>query len=256
MDEVNYENISDNFKETIKQDLSPISPTIYSVLETAQSIVPECIELFERHCGNEIQYSQKIYRLLYPSLMRAIMQILLNSKKLETKALFECDAYTSQKTDWERIILSNNGLAGKYAEHNYKILKAIKGDTVYKKLPPPGFSNKKKQFYCQDHLLQVKMSLFPSEVTDKSSKHNVIYLWENPTKDSVSLYLACPKWGNGNKVEAYFVEPIEHPILSVKPKVGMGDIETELDLEKLQQTMNDMLQGEKQNEQIDLREQN
>ena len=45
MSTVNYQNISE---ETICKELSPIFPTVYTVIELAQSIVPECIDIYEK----------------------------------------------------------------------------------------------------------------------------------------------------------------------------------------------------------------
>jgi len=256
MFEENDENIS-ALREEIKKDFSPITPIIYTVLETAQSVVPECIELFNERCGNDSPDAGKVYRLLHPSLMRAIMQILLNSKNLKTKAVIDHDNYDI-KADWERIILSNNGLAGKYADRNYRLLKALRSETIGNILPPPGQSRKKSNYYCNSHLQQFRMPLYPSEGGCELPKHNVIYLWDNPTANSVSLYLVCPKWGRGNKAVAYFIDPIEHPALSIRPPVEPDEIVRELDLEKLRDDINIVLNGDTQDEsnENDLREQN
>ncbi len=259
MNEENDENISNSLGEETKRDLAPITPVIYTALEIAQSIVPECIDSLERY-GQEGGHSEKIKKWLYPSLMRAIVQTLLNSKNLKTKRLLEHDNGSFQNADWERIILSNNGLAGEYADRKYRILKALKYDDINKKLPPPGNSSVKKSFYCQRHLQQYMMPLFSPAEISTIQKHNVIYLWDNPAKDSIILYLSCPKWGDGSRAEAYFIEPIEHPVLSVKPAIEIGEIVQEIGLEKLKQDINILDGGDRDEQgeptQVDLWRQN
>jgi hypothetical protein len=96
MFEGNDENIS-ALREEVKRDFSPIIPVIYTVLETAQSVVPECIDLFNKRCGDDSPDAGKIYRLLYPALMRAIMQVLLNSKNLKTKMVIVSLGFSSRQ---------------------------------------------------------------------------------------------------------------------------------------------------------------
>lgn len=250
-------NISPDQTLEIIRHLSPISPLIYGVVEAAQSVVPDCIELFNRRCGEEVRNLDKIHAGLYPSLMRAIMQILLNSKNLKTQVPHERDAdalllKTTDRVlpDWDRLILSNNGLAGRFAGHDYRLLKALKGETLQQKLPPPGRSHKKQNYYCQSHLLQCRMNLFPSDGDDpvETPRYNVIYLWDNSSGNLISLYLCCPKWGNESKAETYFIEPIENPVLSIRPVVEPEDIMQEIDLPRIQEDIGIMLEGDIHNE--------
>ncbi len=253
----NYKNISDDsFKSKLINDLSPISPAIYTVLETAQSIVPDCVEIFNRRCGKKVQEFPKIYKSLYPPLMRGIMQILLKSENLKTQLVNDYDGKKISLNDWGREILSNNGLMGDFAGHDYRILKALKANTLNEMLPPPGQSWKKREFYNQKQLLQSEMPFFPNAGIAK--KHNVIFLWDNPNENSVSLYLCCPKWGTHNKAGAYFIEPIEHPVLSVMPLVNTEEIVEEINLEKIQTEENTSLNGDEQNDSTkdDLRSEN
>ena len=60
--------------------------------------------------------------------------------------------------------------------------------------------------------------------------------------------MAAPKWGRGNKAVAYFIEPIEHPALSIRPSVEPDEIVPELDLEKLRHDINIVLNGDTQDE--------
>jgi hypothetical protein len=191
MEEENYQNISRFSPDVILKALSSLTPTIYSALETANEIAPQCIGLF---CNkqNIDDDDKKIIRLLYPSLLRAIVQALLNSQQFKTQALLEKDGNVKDILDWQCHILSNNGLAGTYGEYNYKILKGIDG-----KLPPPGFSRRKRDFYRQTHLLQSRFKTIESssDIIIVSQKPNVIYLWDR-ISSAIVMYLSCPSGGD------------------------------------------------------------
>ncbi len=221
-----YGNISDS-EEVIIRDLSPISPIIYTVLETANSVVPECIDIVRTRCTDQIQIPRRVYNWLYPSLMRAIVQVLLHSQNIRTQALFDNDGKIEDSLDWECRILSNNGLAGGFLGYSYRILKALHGE-----LPPPGPSNRKQDYYCQSHLEQTKLQLFPDEETN-IQKPNVIYLWDNIGTSKIILSLSCPKWANATRAIPYFTAPIPHPVLTVKPDVKPEDIVEEINLDLL-----------------------
>jgi len=217
-------NIS-GLKDEIVRELSPISPIVFTVLETANSVVPECIDVFRNTCSYKDKIPTRIYKNLYPSLMRAIVQVLLHHQNIQTQALFDTDGKIEDMLDWECNVLSNNGLAGKYCGYNYRILKALNG-----KLPPPGNSSRKREFYRQAHLAQSKFCLFPDEQSN-IQKSNVIYLWDNIGGNKINLTLVCPKWGNTSKAKDYFAESIEHPVLSIKPEPE--DIVKEIKLDYL-----------------------
>jgi len=225
-----YENIS-NMRDQIIQDLSPLSPIIFTVLETANSVVPECIDIFRTRCTDQENIPKRVYNNLYPSLMRAIVQVLLHSHNLKTQALLDTEGKIEDVLDWECKILSNNGLAGMYSEYNYRILKALDG-----KLPPPGKSGFKRNFFCQSHLMQRKFRLFP-EQDSEVQKANVIYLWDIG-REGITLALSCPKWGNVSKAESYFTEPIQHPVLSYRSEMTPEDIVKEIKLDYINPELN------------------
>jgi hypothetical protein len=168
--------------------------------------------------------------------MRAITQYLLNIQHIKTKA------ETDGKVDnWACEILSNNGLAGNYADRNYKILKAFriylydeesgKTSTILK-IPPPGQSKRKQRYYRQSHRQQYIMNFSPLGKAILP-KHNALYLWDNPTPNSLNLYYACPKWCGTNYAEEYFIQQIPHPILTIKPSVSPEDIVEDIILPKV-----------------------
>lgn len=227
------ENIS-NLRDKIIQDLSPISTITFTVLEIANSVVPECIGIFQTRCTDQEQIPKRVYNYLYPSLMRAIVQVLLHSQNIKTQALYDTDGEIIDILDWKCRVLSNNGLAGTYSGYNYRILKALNG-----KLPPPGNSGIKLDYYRQDHLIQRKFRLFPDEDSN-IQKPNVIYLWDNVGTTRITLALSCPKWGNIGKAEDYFTYPIEHPVLSLKPEMTPEDIVREINLDYLIPELNIM----------------
>ncbi len=243
MSKENYQNIS---KDLIYQELSPIYPILYSVLETAQAVVPECIDIFRQRCSDNKEIPSKVYKYLYPSLMRAIMQVLFHSQNIKTQALFDFDGDMKHLLDWETAILSNNGLAGNYAGYNYRILKALKG-----KLPPPGYSKRKQEYYKQTQLRQYKFSLFPSDNADSIQKPNIIFLWESINISDISLLLSCPRWGNATKVSDYFTVSIEHPILTYIPDIKPEAIIEDIDIEIMKLDEVDMSSKEEDQEKRD-----
>ena len=66
METSSYGNISDS-KDIIIRDLSPISPVIYTVLETANAIVPECMEIIKTRCTNLDLIPKTVNSYFYPS---------------------------------------------------------------------------------------------------------------------------------------------------------------------------------------------
>jgi hypothetical protein len=243
MDVNNDENISEQLKREIIQDFAPITPIIFTALETAQSVVPDCINLIVKKCKIDNEFLKQICRYLEPSLMRAILQLLLKSKNIKTLAVFE-DKAKSFDEDWDRLILCNNGLAGNYADRKYRLIKAIKSDILEKKLPPPGQSKIKQAYYSNIHVNQGIFQFFPNDICAKQ-KHNSIYLWDKSPSNSILLYLACPKWGRGNRVSTYFVEPIEHPLFLLQaPAIEPEDIVNDIPLEKLQTDLDNIINPE------------
>ena len=243
MSRENNQNIS---KDLIYQELSPIYPILYSVLETAQAVVPECIDIFRQRCSDNKEIPNKVYKYLYPSLMRAIMQVLFHSQNIKTQALFDFDGDLKDLLDWETAILSNNGLASNYAGYNYRILKALKG-----KLPPPGYSKRKQEYYKQTHLMQSKFNLFQGDNADNIQKPNIIFLWESINLSNISLLLSCPSWGNATKVFDYFTVPIEHPILTYMPDINPEAIIEDIDIKIINLDEVDMSVNEEDQEKQD-----
>jgi len=241
----NDQNISEQLKREIFEDFSPITPIIYIALETAQSIIPDCLDLIIEKCKIENEFTNKICAYLRPTLIRSIVQLILKSNNVETLAITE-EKISSMNDDWGRLILSNNGLAGNYAQRNYRILKAFKTNAIANKLPPPGQSIKKQKYYCNFHLRQSRMKLFTEDI-EQIPKHNAIYLWDESSSGSIFLYLACPKWGKGNKVSAYFIEPVEHPITLLERLISPEEITEELGLEKLQIDLDNIINPETEN---------
>jgi hypothetical protein len=175
MEDEKCKNVSIFSEDKVVGELSPLSPIIFTVLDTAYSIMPECIDVLNKRCIKikEQKVPDKIYKSLEPSLMRAIMQILLQSRDIKTQALFELNSDIDYLSDWECVILSNNGLAGESGGYHYRILKAFDGQ-----LPPPGISKAKVNYYCQTHLQQYHMKLFTNDEPNNLQKPNVIYLWD------------------------------------------------------------------------------
>jgi hypothetical protein len=186
MDDENCIIVSAFSEEKIVGELSPLSPIIFTVLDTAYAIMPECIDLLNKRCIKikDQKVPNKIYRSLTPSLMRAIMQILLQSRDIKTQALFDLNSDVDYLSDWECIILSNNGLAGESGGYHYRILKALNG-----LLPAPGTSKAKMNYYCQTHLQQARMKLFTDDEPNNLQKPNIIYLWDIDFQSHISLSL-------------------------------------------------------------------
>ena len=249
MEAENYQNISRYSPDVILNDLSSLTPTVYSALETANEIAPQCIGLF---CDKQAidEGDKKIIRLLYPSLLRAIVQVLLNSQQFKTQALMEKDGNVKDILDWECHILSNNGLAGKYGEFNYKILKGIDG-----KLPPPGYSRRKQDFYRQTHLLQSRFKTYDTsnDIIIVPQKPNVVYLWDR-ISSAIIMYLSCPSGGDEKHAYAHFTVPIEHPASTYKPPVKPEQIIEDIDLTVIEPEMN-VISDDEENDN-DIREQN
>ena len=241
MNAENCGNISDMFSsEVITKDLAELSPIIYNVLETAQAVVPDCIELFRKRCASEKGIPERVYKWLYPSLIRAIVQVLLHSQNVKTQILFDKDGNVNDLIDWDCVILSNNGLAGVFTGYNYRILKAIS-----EKLPPPGISQTKQSYYCQDHLKQTRLKLFPYDYSNNMQKPNVIYLWSGYNNSPISLHLSCPKSGTLSTADDYFTVPIEHPVLAIS-NVNAQDIVEDIPIEKLIPEFNISLKDEEE----------
>ncbi|MFC2015021.1 hypothetical protein ACFLUP_03415 [Chloroflexota bacterium] len=226
-------------REEILADFSPITPVIYTSLDTAHAIIPECIEAIVSEREVDEKDLGRICAYLRPMLMRSIMQIYLKTFDITTSAVKEED----QKPltgDWDRRILSNNGLTGTYEQRQYRLLKALKSNTLLNKIPPPGHSREKQKFYCNDHMYQPKMKLYENDNSD-ILKHNALYLWDDYYSDSISLYIACPRWGKGNKVTTYFIDLIEHPIRSIEKPISTDETMGELHIEKFAEDLDSIL---------------
>jgi hypothetical protein len=233
-----WENISREFvnSELIREELNPLYPSLYSVIETAQSSVPDCIDAIKKHLAEDIPIPPKVHNWLYPSLMRAIMQVLFQSRNIRTEILRDYDIKSKDIIDWEPIILSNNGLAGSFDGYKYRILKAVKKykdstepKSLREKLPVPGSSPKKQAFYCQSHLLQYKLNFGSQDNSDIRQRPNIIFLWDKVNESRIDIYLSCPRYGNEKIAIDYFTIPIQHPALSI-PKIQTQDIIEAIDL--------------------------
>jgi hypothetical protein len=175
--------------------------------------------------------------------MRAIMQMLFHSKDIRTEVLQDYDIKSQDIIDWDPIILSNNGLAGSFDGYKYRILKAAKMNSLRDKLPPPGVSPKKQDFYCQSHLLQYKLNLDLSANPDTKQRPNVIFLWDKLSVSRIDIYLSCPRYGNEKIALAYFTVPIQHPALSI-PKIKTEDIIENIDLPLIDSEISSILARE------------
>jgi len=235
MSDGNDENINGNLKAEIESDFNYITPLIYSSLESAHQISPECVKLITERSDYKNEFpliAGKINRAVYPSLMRAITQYLLNLHNIKTKA-----------ENWKCDVLINNGLSGECENRKYKILKVfrfpvlniISGEyDVQLKIPPSGNSQKRRRFFNQDDQQQLIWDFGESSNYVKLPKYNACYLWDASTSDSFNLYLACPKACGLYYTEDYFLEPISHPIFNIKPPLpDIEDIIEDIDLPKL-----------------------
>lgn len=231
----------------IEEDFSKITPIIYNCLIAAQQTVPECMRTILENCGYDNgecpqeladKYNQ-VKRQLKAHLYRATTQILLQSHGVNTKAVNEKDKQSP--IDWERSILSNNGLSGSYADRNYKILKALwklifdeQTDEFTRKIgvPLPGISKARRQYFRQLHRGQYMLdALLDGEA--KLPKYNAVYLWDDPTPNILNLYLACTSWCDDYHVATYFIVPIPHPLLTMKPEITPNEIIEEIELPRI-----------------------
>ena len=238
-----------NLKTEIESDFASITPIIFNSLTVAQQTVPECLATILSSCGFKngkypVELEEKVgqvKRQFKAHLMRAATQILLQSHGVTTKAV---NGKNNQKNpiDWERNILSNNGIAGTYAGRNYKILKALwtsvldetSGEYVRKiSIPLPGDSKARRTFYRQSHCQQFLWDLWLGGDV-KIPKYNALYLWDDPTPSTLNLYLACPKWCDDYNVEAYFIAPILHPLLTMKSDITPGEIIEDIELSRIE----------------------
>ncbi len=236
-------------RDEVKADFNDLTPIIYSSLSVAQQTAPECLKTILVNCGfKDGEYPielgdklNKIKRQFKAHLYRAIVQIILQSKGVSTKAVKETEN-KQNVDDWERNILSNNGLAGEYLKRHYKILKGIWvpifdetiGEYVQKIcIPSAGFSKAKRMYFRQSHRLQFMLDLM-LEGNSTLPKYNAVYLWDDPTPNILNLYLACPKWCDDYRTEAYFIEQIQHPLLTMKPEIPLNEIIENIDLPRIE----------------------
>jgi hypothetical protein len=144
---------------------------------------------------------EQIDRVLGPSLVRkGAMRFLVNR---EVAVAEESAEGAEGSIDYETEQLSNLGLAVATDGARFRILKSDQG-----RLPPPGPSTKRQQFWAQQG------SLFPISKSDNGATTGVVNFvlhWNADREYGLSrVYLACPKAGGTSRasVESYWDEPI------------------------------------------------
>jgi hypothetical protein len=144
-------------------------------------------------------------RHVYSHMIRYAAQIYLHAKDIHTR--YE---EISEESDWNMMVLANNGLQGSYDGRMYRIFKGRKGQ-----LPSLGISKVMQKFYKQDHLNE--LYLFPTNSEPK--RYNVAFLWDIHPKNYVTLYLCCPRYWVNHKAYDYFTRLLRHPAEVISPNI-------------------------------------
>ena len=189
-------------------------PTTKEILNRISPIVPHVQSAFEKAIQEAIAYfkdnppsggTHEIDAYLAPAMVRYKVKGHLEKSGIESKLFGRED-------------LPNNGLLIRFDGLHIRILKAIRGGGI----PPPGDSDQKAEFYCQ------QLKLFPLKDSDneKPAEWNLILLWD-VTEDYLlkGLTLALPEYGRDNNVDLHWQAMIPHPAISLEPEPA----ETETD---------------------------
>jgi hypothetical protein len=185
-------------EETLAQ-LAPLIPPLYRSIEAS---VQEARNFFDDR-GEDID------PFLFPCLVRYHAKLLLEE--------------AGQAADYELDDLANNGLYLRFGGYQIRILKSDNG-----KLPVPGTSKPKQEFYSQ----QLEFDFMNSgPENSQRSLLNLVVLWEvSGLRNLEKLILVCPKAGSTTRdsVEQHWEIQIPHPAHSQ----GLGQfVESVEDLE-------------------------
>lgn len=193
--------------QQVLDELNDFTSILYDAFDDANSKIAEFLK------ANAIKKRTEIW--VAPALARFFVHNYLDLEGIKAQLVNENDEIEdsgeSEVITWEQKVLSNNGIAGIIKGYNYRILKALNGDT-----PPPN-SGPKRVFYNQPHLKAYQPLLIPSDNTAKSKilLPNIIFLWELVDHKYIQLYLSIPKYANkyGYSTET---QRIPHPATTIK----------------------------------------
>jgi hypothetical protein len=175
-------------EETLAQ-LAPLVPPLYRSIEAS---VQEARNFFDDR-------GEVIDPFLFPCLVRYHAKLLLQE--------------AGQAAEYELDDLANNGLYLRFGGYQIRILKSDNG-----KLPVPGLSKPKQEFYNQ----QLEFDFMNSGPgLSQPSLLNLVVLWEvSGLRNLEKLTLVCPKAGSTTRdsVEQYWEIHIPHPAHSQEPQ--------------------------------------
>lgn len=193
---------------TFQEALDRIQPIITGLYEAAEKAAQSARMFFDQEADGAVD------PYLFPNLFR------FHAKRY-------LDALGHEVKEFGRDSLPNNGLLVRFNGFHLRILKAQN-----KGVPPPGQSESKQAYYCQQLALPYSDAATPG--LNLPIDWNLLVIWD-VTKEYVlrDLQLGLPKIVLEDDFLMHWVEPIPHPVLAITQSAPISEEPHQDDLDDL-----------------------